>query len=294
MNIYALIVMAVLFWSGNFVLGRLVSPEIEPMQLALFRWALVLILLLPYIFLLQKVIFSAIKNNFLILLVLSFLGVTGFNTILYYGLQETTATNSLLINSSIPIIIIVLNTLFTKEPITFTQIIGVFLSTLGVIFLVIKGDISNLINFEFNKGDFWVILSSITWATYCILVKYKPNKLKAFEFISIITLLGFIMLFIIYFLMGNTVHFNFSSTVYSSILYMAIFPSLFSYYLWNRGIMEIGANKTGQVTHIMPISGSILAYVFLGENLERYHFYGIVFIAIGIYISLFYKSKKSS
>jgi len=292
MKIYVLIAFAVIFWSGNFVLGRFVSIEIEPMQLALFRWSLVLFLLLPYIFMHQKVIFTAIKNNFIILLVLSFLGVTGFNTILYFGLKETTATNSLLINSSIPIMIIVLNTLFTKETITFKQIVGVFLSTLGVIFLVIKGEVSNIVNFEFNKGDFWVILSSLTWASYCILVKYKPSKLKAFEFISIITLLGWFMLVIIYFVMGNSLSFDFSSKVYSSVLYMAIFPSLLSYYLWNRGIMEIGANRTGQLTHLMPISGSMLAYTFLGESLERYHIYGIIFIAVGIYISLFYKSKK--
>lgn len=291
MKIYILIAFAVIFWSANFVLGRLVSSEIEPMQLALFRWALVLILLLPYIFMNKNNIFKIIKENLLILLILSFLGVTGFNTILYFGLHDTTATNSLLINSSIPILIIVLNTIFTKEHISKQQILGVILSTLGVVFLVIKGDISNLINFEFNKGDFWVILSSITWASYCILVKYKPSKLKAFEFISIITLLGFIMLLAIYFILGNKLSFDFSSRVYTSVLYMAIFPSIISYYLWNRGISEIGANKTGQFTHIMPISGSIMAYIFLKESLEMFHLYGIIFIACGIYISLFYKKK---
>lgn len=292
MKIYILIALAVIFWSANFVLGRLVSIEIEPMQLALFRWFLVLVLLLPYIFIHRNNIFKAIKDNFFILIVLSFFGVTSFNTILYFGLKETTATNSLLINSSIPILIIVLNTIFTKEHITFKQVVGVIFSTAGVVFLVIKGDLSNLFNFEFNKGDFWVILSSITWASYCILVKYKPSNLKAFEFISIITILGFIMLAMIYFLLGNSINFNLSSTLYSSVIYMAIFPSLLSYYLWNRGILEIGANKTGQFTHIMPISGSFLAYLFLGETLEVYHFYGIVFIGFGIYISLFYKKNQ--
>ncbi|MGB3750881.1 MAG: DMT family transporter, partial [Arcobacteraceae bacterium] len=175
------------------------------------------------------------------------------------------------------------------------QFVGIVLSTLGVIYLVIQGDLNNLINFEFNNGDFIIIVSSVIWALYSVLLKYKPKDLKPFEFMSLITLLGFIFLLSVYFLTGHRVDeklFNYDNDIYFSILYMAIFPSLLSFYFWNKGITEIGANTTGQFTHLMPIFGIILAYLFLDESLKLFHIYGSIFIGIGIYLSVCSNSKK--
>jgi len=296
MKIYFFLILAILFWSGNFILGRFVHADIDPMTLSLFRWSIVLVLLSPYIFVKRVNIFSAIRNNFLILFILGVLGISGFNTVLYYGLQYTTATNSLLINSSIPLIIILLNFFIFKSPLSKYQFLGIILSTIGVIFLVIKGDVSNLLNLEFNKGDFLIIVSSLIWALYSILIKYKPKDLNPFEFISAITLLGVIVLFIVYYSTGHSLHlssFIYDVKIYYVVLYMAIFPSLLSFYFWNKGIFEIGANKTGQFTHIMPIFGIFLAYFILNESIEIYHLYGILLIGMGIYTSLFYKKEKT-
>lgn len=275
----------------NFVLGRYVHDDIHPFALSLLRWLGVVILLIPYIFYQRKRILDAFKKHFFILFVFSILGVTCFNTFLYYGLQDTTATNALLINSSIPILIIGLNAIINKESISKLQFLGIILSTVGVIFLVVKGEFSNLLTLQFNQGDFWIILSSFVWALYCILLKYKPHGLKPFEFISIISLIGVVFLIFAYpFFVPNASlkDFSLDSNVYGVILFMVIFPSLLSFYFWNRGILEIGANKTGQFTHLMPIFGAILAYAFLDEVLKPYHIYGIVCIALGIYLSLFY------
>lgn len=266
------------------------------MQLALFRWMGVVIILLPYIIYKRDIILKSLKSNFLILFSLATLGIAGFNTFLYFGLQDTTATNALLINSSIPILIIVLSSFVNNEQVTRVQFLGIILSTLGVVFLIIKGDISNIINLEFNKGDFWIIISSLSWALYSILLKYKPKDLKPFEFISTITLVGFIVLLGIYFLTGHsltTSSFDLNTEVYLALFFMVLFPSLLSYYFWNKGVLEIGANKTGQFTHLMPIFGSILAYLFLDETLKIFHVYGIILIASGIYLSLFFKRGKA-
>ena len=77
------------------------------------------------------------------------------------------------------------------------------------------------------------------------------------------------------------------------ILYVVVFPSILSYIFWHKGIHEIGAGKTGQFTHLMPIFGSILAFVFLGETLEVYHLLGMLLIGFGIYLSLFLKTKAT-
>ena len=293
MKYYIFLVLAVLFWSGNFIFGRYISSNIEPVQLSFFRWFFVLVLLLPYILINYKNLILGLKKDSMILLVFSGLGIAGFNTFLYYGLQTTTAANALLINSSTPIFIIVLGTLIFRTAISKIQIVGVLVSTIGVIFLILKGEINHIFELKFTVGDLWIIAACIDWALYTILLKYKPKELTSFEFFGITTFIGTIILALIFFYQGYNFEFSFleKDAVLYSLIYIVIFPSILSFYFWNISTMEVGANKTGQFTHLMPVFGSILAYIFLGEVLEFYHFIGIILIGIGIYLSIFLKKE---
>ena len=295
MKYYLFLVLTVLFWSGNFIFGRLVSQSIEPMQLSFFRWFFVLLILLPYIFLHYKNILKVFRQEYIIITIFSALGIAGFNTFLYYGLQTTTATNALLINSITPIFIIVLSTLIFRTSITKIQLLGVLLSTIGVIYLILKGEINHILELEFTIGDLWIIGACMNWALYSVLLKYKPKELSAFEFFSVTALIGTIILATIYFYQGYGFDFSFleNDEVFYSLIYMVIFPSILSFYFWNRATIEIGANKAGQFTHLMPIFGSVLAYIFLGEVLHAYHIMGIILIAFGIYLSIFLKRKEN-
>ena len=272
------------------------SSDIEPIELAFFRWAGVVIILLPYIYIKRKILFKMIKEHFFILAIFGALGIAGFNTFLYYGLQDTTATNALLINSSIPILIIVLNSILFKEKLSTIQFFGILLSTFGVIFLVVHGEFSRLLDLEFNKGDLWIIVSSFDWAFYSILLRFRPKEIGGFEFITAITMIGFVLLAAGYIIFGYGFDhrvLEFETNVYWGTLYMVIFPSLLSFLFWNAGVEKIGANKTGQFTHLMPIFGAILAYLILDERLYSYHYYGIIFIGLGLYLSLVVKRVKS-
>lgn len=293
MKYYIFLVLAVLFWSGNFIFGRLISSSVEPLQLSFFRWFFVFILLLPYMLIHKQRLINSLKKDFRILFLFGALGVAGFNTLLYYGLQTTTATNALLINSSTPIFIIVLSAIILKVKITKIQSLGVLLSSIGVLYLILKGSLVTLLTLEFTQGDLWIILACLDWALYCILLKFKPKDLNAFDFLSITTFIGIVILYMLFSLQGFSFEFSFVSSdeVLYSLMYMVIFPSLLSFYFWNESTVAIGANKAGQFTHLMPIFGAILAFLLLGERLEFYHFIGITFIAIGIYISMFYKRK---
>lgn len=293
MKYYIFLVLAVLFWSGNFIFGRLVSTSIEPMQLSFFRWFFVLILLLPYILLHYKNILSVFKKKYILIIIFGALGIAGFNTFLYYGLQTTTATNALLINSSTPIFIIVLSALIFRTTITKLQLSGVFLSTIGVIYLILKGDINHILELKFTVGDLWIIAACIDWALYTVMLKFKPKELNAFEFLGLTAFIGTIILALVFFYQGYSFEFSFleKDEVLYSLIYIVIFPSILSFYFWNISTMEVGVNKTGQFTHLMPIFGAVLAYIFLGEVLEFYHFVGIVLIGTGIYLSMFLKRE---
>ena len=271
MKYYIFLVLAVLFWSGNFISGRYISNSIEPMQLSFFRWFFVLILLLPYILINYKNLILGFKKDSILLIIFGAFGIAGFNTFLYYGLQTTTATNALLINSSTPIFIILISSIIFRIAITKIQIMGVVLSTLGVLYLILKGDINHILE-----------------------LKFKPKELSSFEFLTITTIIGVIILYIIFVFQGYSIEFSFLSNndVLYSLIYIVIFPSILSFYFWNRATIEIGANKAGQSAHLMPVFGAFLAYVFLDEVLEFYHMVGIVLIAIGIYLTMFLRRVR--
>lgn len=263
------------------------------MQLAIYRWLGAAILVSPIFIRSFPRILDALKSHFLILSLLSLLGITGFNTLLYVGLQTTTATNALLINSFVPVLILVFSFFILKINVSLKQSLGIFLSTCGVIFLIVKGEVMSLRLVEFNNGDFWVIASSLSWALYSVLVRFKPTSLSHVEFFTATVYLGLFWLILIYSFMGYspTTDLLLFEDYYAYFLYVAIFPSVLSYYFWHQGIKELGANKTGQFTHLMPLFGAVLAYVFLGERLHTYHIVGALFIAVGIYLSLFSKAE---
>lgn len=291
---YFLLVLCVLFWAGNFVVGRYVQEDIEPIELSFIRWLFVFVIILPILIIKYKKIFFTLKENFLILLTLAFLGVTLFNTILYIGLSQTGANNALIINSSVPIMIIILSYFILKQTVSTYQVIGIFLSLFGVIYLILQGDIKNLLLLQFNQGDFWILITSLSWALYSVLFKFKPKDLNGLEFFATIVLLGFILLIPIYLYQGYSLTYEIQliGNNFFTFLYVSLFASVLSYYFWNYGIEKIGASKTSQFTHLMPVFGTILAYIFLDEVLRYYHIIGMVFIALGIYLSLFYKKTS--
>ena len=283
-----------LFWSANFIIGRYIHEDVEPVQLALFRWTGVSILVLPILINSFSKIIKTIKSDFLILNILAILGISAFNTILYVGLNYTKATNALLINSFVPIMILVLSFFILKIKIKFIQLLGILLSTFGVVFLILRGEFATLSTLELNYGDIWVLSASFTWALYSVLVKFKPTTLNDFEFFTAIVYIGLFWLSLVYIFMGYSIieDISLSQKYYWAFGYIALFPSVLSYYFWHRGIKEIGANRTGQFTHLMPLFGSILAYMFLGEMLSAYHIVGAIFIGVGIYLSLFIGKEK--
>lgn len=290
---YVLLVLCVLFWSGNFILGRFIHEEIAPVQLAMYRWLGVLIVLLPYLVRERKAVFGALKGHFWMLLLLSFLGVTSFNTVLYVGLQDTTATNALLINSATPITIVLLSVVILKSKVRALQVAGILLSMAGVVHLALHGEWERLVTLSFGKGDVWVIVASCMWALYSVLVRFRPAGFEGYFATTV--LLGSAMLYGVFWQMGYGLLdvLDFSLNAKLVIAYTIFLPSLLSYHFWHYGIAHIGPEKSGQFVHLMPVFGSILAFFFLGERFYMYHLGGAVLIGAGIYLSLFLGKAKA-
>ncbi|RTE65515.1 DMT family transporter [Amphritea opalescens] len=284
---YFLLTMTVLFWAGNFVTARGVHGDFPPLTMSFMRWGIALLIILPFLLprLLRK--WPLIRANLPILSVLSVLSVVCFNSFIYLGVQTTQATNATLMQSAIPIIILVFTSLFLGETVVRRQWLGVAISLAGIITLVSKGDPEILRTFSFNSGDLWILAGVLSWSAYSVMLRLKPMDLDGFTFFGVTVVVGVIVLFpfmVWEFMSGARPVWN-PQTV-SAIIYMAICPSILAYIFWNRGVAELGPAKAGLFIHLMPPFGLILSVIFLNEAVEPFHFIGIGLIFSGIYLAI--------
>lgn len=284
---YLLLVFTVLFWVGNSVLARAIHLEFPPITLAFSRWSLALLLVFPFLLPRLKREWPVIRAHWRIIVLLSILGISCFNTLVYTGLQTTLATNATLLHSVIPVMILIISRLFLKQNVSYRQWAGVTLSLSGVLVLLSKGSLAALLGLEFNRGDLWVFAAVVDWALYSILLRYKPVELSGFTFFGITVLIGDLFLLVPTLLeLGQGRLPELTLQTGTTVLYMAIFPSILAYMCWNRGVAELGAPVAGLFIHLMPLFGLVLAVLFLGERVQPFHFAGIALIFGGIYLAV--------
>jgi len=281
---YLVLLLPPLFWAGNFIVGRAFSAELGAITMSFYRWLLALCLLAPFAYSRVRQELPIILNHLPILTVLALLSVASFNVLLYLGLRDTEATNALLINSSIPVWIVLFGVLFYNDSLTLRRGLGILVSLLGVSFLIFSGQSQGL---TVNPGDIWVISSSIGWALYSLTLRKKPSGLSGLGFLAYIVLFGvcFNGLLLAINPLDEAPLPMTLDTLYA-VGYVAIFASLGAYVCWNYGVGQLGAQVAGQYIHLMPFYGVLLASLFLNESLSYHHWVAGGLIATGLILAL--------
>ena len=283
---------ATALWSGNFIIARGLNESIPPISLAFWRWAVAVVVFLP--FALKPLIaeWDILKANIPYLAITSLLGITIFNTLIYLAGHTTTAINLSLISITFPVFVVILSRIFFRELITVNNGVGIIIVTTGVIVLITKGDISRLLNLSISIGDVWMLLAAIIFAVYSILLKGKPKQLSIWAFQLSTFILGLIFLFPFFmweYVTASPVEYD--ANIIYSILYVGVFASLSAFVLWNKAIVTVGPSKAGMIYYTLPLFSGFLAYLFLKEGISIIHFYSAVLIFSGI-ITANYESKK--
>jgi len=282
---YLLLTLAVLFWSGNFIVGRAVHAHVPPVGLAFWRWTGAGLLVLGPAWRHLRKDLPVAWRHWEIMLLLSALGIAAFNSLVYTGLQTTQALNAFLLQSLMPVLIVALSFLLFREKITGRQAVGVALSLCGAVTIILQGDLSTLAELTANRGDLLVLTAVICYAGYSVLLRKRP-PMHPLSFVALTFLSGTAMLFPFYLFETLAVKpMEFNPPTLLAVGYVAVFPSILSYLCYNRGVELVGANRAGLFIHLMPVFGSIMAILFLGEALRWYHGLGIGFIALGIFLA---------
>jgi drug/metabolite transporter (DMT)-like permease len=282
---WALLVLSNLFWAGNIVLGRGVVGMVPPIALAYWRWTGAFVIAFGFAWPHLKRDAPILLRHWRMLLLLSATGIATYNTMSYIGLTGTTALNVLLLQSAGPLIIIVWAfVLFGDRP-TLRQTTGVLISLAGVATIAAHGSLDSLLQLKLNRGDVWILVAMVIYGVYAAMFRRRP---AAHPLSFLVATMGIGSLMILPFYLWETAQGGRildGLPAWLALAYIAVFPSFIAYLFFNRGIELIGAGRAGQSWHLMPVFGSILAVLFLGETFYVYHAIGISMIGAGILLA---------
>lgn len=291
---YVFSLIATALWAFNFIIAVIANSHISAIELSFYRWLVAFVILLPWtIKLIPKK--NIVISNYKYIALPAIFGVAVFNTVLYLAANYSSSFNLSLMGISAPIMVIAINRFVFNIHYSRDLWAGVLVATIGVLVLICKGDINVLINLNFSMGDILMFIAATSWGIYTVILEHKqPKDFTQIEFLALITTLGLIILLPIFFWQINNYGFSqYSSENLAMIMYLGIFPSIVSFYSWNKSIEKIGATKTGATYYFIPVLVYIYSTIFLDEQITYNEIMSFLLIFSGLLTIHFAKSKQS-
>jgi len=285
---YVLLLLTCLFWAGNFVVSKSLVEHSSPMTLTTLRWIIAVLCLFPLVWWKEKKILPP-RNAIIPLFLMGLTGVVLFNILQFLALEQTTATNVSLISTLNMISIAVFSILFLKEKINFLQTISMIFSLLGVILVLSNGKANYLLSLDFNTGDLWMIAAVCVWGIYTICSKWAMTKTSPLMSILYSAIFGLMVLLPLSFPDFTVSNINLSFM--GAMLYTGVISTVVCMVLWNICIQKLGSTTSGVFLSFNPIFTSILAFLFLGEQMTWIQGIGSAIVITGCFLFSYFKSK---
>jgi len=284
---YSLLVFAAFCWSGNFIVGKYAYLfEVPPLTLNFLRWVSVWFILIPFTY---KEIYknlNYIKKNWIVISFMGIITISTFNSVVYLALTYTQVINAVLVLAAIPAVTIIISSLMKVDKTNIFQLVGLFLSIIGIGAIISNADLNKIFSLNFNKGDLWMLVCVLSWSLYSTLLKKHNFKFSQFTLIQLMVTVGIIFLIPQFFYEKSIdLEVNFNKAFFAILFYVVIFPALAAYYCWQKGVEIVGPNRATMFIQLMPLLSALLAIIIFREKLELYHFIGASLILSGIYLS---------
>lgn len=282
---YLLAALPPLFWSGNFLVARMMTHTIPPIQMSFWRWCMAFVILLPFAARHLPAYLPRLRKELPFLVLLGAVGITAFNCFIYSALHHTTVVNAALINTLMPVATFVFAAIILGETLNLRQMAGVAVAISGAALIIVRGDFTNLGDVRLNVGDLLVVGGLTFWALYTVLIRWRRTGLPLTLFLT--TTIGFGVLFhlpLVAWEYSDVGGFDVTWKTIAALIYVAVFPSALAYIFWNRAVGLLGPGRTGMFMYLMPVFSTALGVTFLAEPFRAYHAGGIALIFAGIYL----------
>ena len=283
---YLLLALANLFWAGNWVIGRALRESFAPLTLNFLRWLVAALVLAPFARSALRGKGPVVRRHLGLLFLLALTGAVLFQSLVYLGLESTTAVNAVLLNCSAPLFILLCSWIIERESASARQLVGVLISWAGISIILGRGDFATLLQLKFHPGDGWILLAMPIWGVYSVLLKRLPPELRGTALLCLLAGMTVPMLLLPMAAEVLTVSRPIPThAALLGVLYMGVFASVGAFMCWNRAVAMVGANVGGFSMPLLPAFGTVLAMLFLGEKLRPFHLVGIATIIAGVILA---------
>jgi drug/metabolite transporter (DMT)-like permease len=282
---YPLLLMAAFFWAGNAVAGKLAIGHISPMLLNSARWSIAIIVMAAIGLPQFRRDWDVLRRRWLYVFVLGAVGFSLFNVALYNAVRFTTVINTSIEQAAMPMFIFALNFVLYRMGVGLGQIVGFLLSVLGVALTASHGDLSTLAQLQMNLGDALMLVAIVAYSGYTVALRNKPAvHWKSLMLAMCIAAFVASLPFTIWEVAAGR---SFMPTTqgFAVMAYTSLFPSILSQIFYIRGVELIGANRAGLFINMIPIFGTLLSVLILGEAFQVYHAISLVLVFGGIWLA---------
>jgi drug/metabolite transporter (DMT)-like permease len=287
-RVWMLLVLCNLFWAGNYVFGKYVVAEMSPLWITFSRWFLASFILVAVAYVLEKPDWRKVIKEWQILSAMAVVGIIVYTLILYSALDYTSSTNAALVSSLNPAVMAVFAAIFLKERIAKLQVLGIGISLIGVFIILTEGNLSRILQMEYNRGDLLMLAAIMMWTIYSIIGK-GLRTISPITATASSSVIATIMMtpFALYQGIDLTA---LSPVAWTGIIYITIFPSVCSFVFWNIGVKELGANKSAIFLNLIPVFTAIISWS-LGNKISAAQILGGLLVFAGVYVTTAMKGK---
>jgi drug/metabolite transporter (DMT)-like permease len=288
-KMWILLVLCNLFWAGNYIFGKYVGAEMSPLQITFSRWFLASIILVVVAAVFEKPEWKEVLKLWQPLAAMAVLGIIGYTFMVYYALRFTSSTNAALVNTINPAMIAIAAAIYLKEKMSRLQVAGVVLSLVGVFVVLTGGNLLQLFQVHYNKGDLIMVVAMGVWTIYSMVGK-QIKEIPPITATAVSSAMAAVIMapFVLY--QGMNVA-ALSPMAWTGIIYITIFPSVISFVIWNIGVKELGANKTGIFLNLIPVFTAIISWA-LGNQITAAQVIGGLLVFAGVYLTMGMLDKK--
>jgi drug/metabolite transporter (DMT)-like permease len=279
---YAFPLLTMLIWSANTVVNKMAASSIQPAEIGFYRWALAGMLFTPFMLAPVWRNRQAIRPYAGKIVVLGVLGMAINQSLAYYAAHMTTATNMGIILSLMPLMALALSLLMLGQRLTAGALLGALVSLVGVLIVVSAGNMGALLAHGIGTGDAMMLLATLTYGVYSVLLKKWQLKLPALHLLYLQIVVAVLALLPLYLASART---GLNTDNIPLVLFAGIPTSMLAPLLWMQGIARIGPSRSIMFFNLLPVLTALMAAVVLSEQLAGYHVVGGVLVLAGVVLA---------
>lgn len=273
-------------WGSNAAVAKLIMPTFGAVPMTWARWALVMCMAAPFAWRDRAALGAAWRERRGFLVAMTLLGGIPQTIIVFVGLDQSSAVHLGLLNSAIPVLILVVGAATFCHRIHGREAVGVLISAAGVLVIVFEGSLAALFDLSVNHGDAIMMVGMVLWALYTLKLNQRPPGISLPTFMFAMALIGLP-------LTAPLAAWDLwksglpqpGARDWLLLLYMSAIPTLLSTQLYGYAIERVGPAQAGVFVHAVPLFSCLFAAMIADESLYPYHAAGLLLVAGGAVLS---------